>query len=69
MIPLAMVYHEPSHGFLDTRRFTIQHFIKRIRLIETRVDIYFPTEPFTDSDPIRLMNATKEWIDDKTAEP
>ncbi len=65
MIPLAMVYHEPSQDFWIPGDSLIQHFIRQFGKWETRVDIYFPTEPFTDSDPIRLMNATKEWIDDK----
>jgi lyso-ornithine lipid O-acyltransferase len=65
VIPIALVYHQPASDFWLPGDSLVQHFIRQFGKITTKVDIYFPDQPFYSTDPIRLMNDCKNWIDEK----
>lgn len=65
IIPIALVYHDPSTDFWLPGNTLIQHFIRQFGKWTTTVDIYFPDQPFYSNDPVNLLNICKKWIDDK----
>ncbi|MEP7267120.1 MAG: lysophospholipid acyltransferase family protein [Saprospiraceae bacterium] len=65
MVPMALVYNDPSSDFWLPGDSLLLHFVRQFGKWETRVDLYFPEKSFINSDPIRLMNECKSWIDSK----
>ncbi|MEP7321389.1 MAG: lysophospholipid acyltransferase family protein [Saprospiraceae bacterium] len=65
IVPLAMVYHDPAKDFWLPGNSLVQHFVRQFGAWRTTVDVYFPEKSFSDTDPVLLKQACKNWIDEK----
>ena len=65
IIPLAMVYHDPTTDFWRHGDSLVQHFVRQFGKWRSTVDIYFPEKAFSNTDPLILKQECKDWIDEK----
>lgn len=65
VIPIAMVYQDPTSDFWLPGDSLIGHFIRQFGKWKTVVDVYFPDKPYVNTDSTLLMNDCKSWIDEK----